>query len=91
MQHSITVNGSSYDIDPGVDIRALMDQMEAAVQAGGRFVRIALVRGHLLDALIAPGLAVSIESASTDGLEVVPAVEETPISVFDEFDEFDGL
>lgn len=91
LQHSITVNGSSYDIDHDVDIRVLMDQIEAAVQAGGRFVRIALVRGHVIDALITPGLAISIESASALGLEVVPTVDDSPMSVFDEFDEFDDL
>lgn len=91
LQHRITVNGSSYDIDPDVDIRALMDQIESAIQAGGRFVRIALVRGHVLDALITSGLAVNIESATALGLEVVPTVDDAPISVFDEFDEFDGL
>lgn len=91
LQHSITVSGSSYDLDPGVDIAALMAEIEAAVQSGGRFVRITLVRGHQLDTLVSPGLALSIESASALGLEIVPTIDDSPTSVFDEFDEFDGL
>lgn len=91
LQHSITINGVSHDIDQDVDIRALMDRIESAVRSGGRFVSVELVRGRLLDVLIAPGLSVNIEAQSSRALEVVPVIGETSPSVFDEFDEFDDL
>lgn len=91
MRHSITIDRASYEIDPSVDISDLKAELEAAVRTGGQFVSIVVVRDRLLDVLITPGLTVRIETTQARGLEAVPALEDSPVQVFDEFDEFDDL
>ena len=92
LQHSIMINRASYDLAPNLDIRALMDEIEAAAQDGGRFVSLPLVRDRYVDVLVTPGLAVNIESRSPQELELVPALDDHPFpGGFDEFDEFSDI
>jgi hypothetical protein len=88
LQYSIAIGRASYDIEPGVDIAALMADIESAVQAGGRFVRVPLSSDRNLDVLVSPGLLVSVESFANRALEIVPTLESGTLSGLDEYDEF---
>lgn len=88
MQYSIAIGRATYDIEPGVDIPALMSEIESAVQVGGRFVRVPLASDRNLDVLVSPGLHVSVESFANRALEIVPTLEAESLSGLDEYDEF---
>ena len=88
MQYSIAIGRVSYDIESGVDISALMSEIESAVQAGGRFVHVPLSADRNLDVLVSPGLQVTVESFANRALEIVPAIETEKLSGLDEYDEF---
>ncbi len=88
MQYSIAIGRMSYDIESDVDIPALMSEIEAAVQAGGRFVHVPLSADRNLEVLVSPGLHVSVESVVNRTLEIVPALETENLSGLDEYDEF---
>jgi hypothetical protein len=88
VHHSIAIGRASYDIDASVDIQELMTEIESAVRAGGRFVRVPLSSDRSVDVLVSPGLQVSIESFAHRPLEIVPSLEAEPLSGLDEYDEF---
>lgn len=88
LQYNIAIGRASYDIEPGVDLPALMSEIESAVQAGGRFVRVPLASDRNLDILVSPGLHVCVESFANRALEIVPTLEAGTLSGLDEYDEF---
>ncbi|WP_157580306.1 hypothetical protein [Plantibacter sp. Leaf314] len=89
LQYSIAIGRASYDIDPAVDVQELMTEIESAVQAGGRFVRVPLTSDRAVNVLVSPGLLISVESFAHRALEIVPSLEAEPLSGLDEYDEFD--
>ena len=88
LQYSIAIGRAIYDIEPGVDLPALMSEIEAAVQAGGRFVRVPLSSDRTIDVLVSPGLHITVESFANRALEIVPTIETGTLSGLDEYDEF---
>jgi len=91
LQYSISVGRASYEIDPEVDVTALQAEIESAVQSGGRFVRIGLLRGRSLEILVSPGLPVTFESFTGVAVDTIPAIEPSAAPIFTEYDEFDDL